>query len=121
MCQASAGATVKHHPKPVSGINRNSVKDQVTPERQASPEPRHSLVGRVGIEPTTRGLKAPCSATELTARSDSRQERLTVRHSAQQSCSTKGCSGMLFRTYSPTDRAVVGDSAETARSLVQPG
>src|SRR6266540_110311 len=27
-------------------------------------------VGRVGIEPTTRGLKAPCSATELTAPRD---------------------------------------------------
>ncbi len=26
-----------------------------------------ATVGRVGIEPTTRGLKAPCSATELTA------------------------------------------------------
>jgi hypothetical protein len=26
-------------------------------------------VGRAGIEPATRGLKAPCSTTELTARS----------------------------------------------------
>jgi hypothetical protein len=26
------------------------------------------LVSRVGIEPTTRGLKVPCSATELPAR-----------------------------------------------------
>jgi site-specific DNA recombinase len=29
--------------------------------------PPYSSVGRVGIEPTTRGLKAPCSTTELTA------------------------------------------------------
>src|ERR1043166_3737653 len=65
--QASAGATVKDQPESVSTINRNSVKDQVTPDRQASPGTRQSSVGRVGIEPTTRGLKAPCSATELTA------------------------------------------------------
>src|SRR5215208_5546504 len=35
------------------------------------PSPRRSplrLVSQVGIEPTTRGLKVPCSATELLAR-----------------------------------------------------
>ncbi len=31
-CQASAGATVKHQPDPVSRINRNSDRAQVTPE-----------------------------------------------------------------------------------------
>jgi hypothetical protein len=31
-CQASAGATVKDQPEPVSRINRNSVNHQVTPE-----------------------------------------------------------------------------------------
>src|SRR5256885_13276543 len=40
MCQASAGATVKDQPESVSWINRNSVKDQVTPDRPASPETR---------------------------------------------------------------------------------
>jgi hypothetical protein len=42
MCQASAEATVKDQAESVSRISRNSVKDQVTPERQASPEVRHS-------------------------------------------------------------------------------
>jgi hypothetical protein len=45
MYQASAGATVKHQPESVSRINRDSVKDQVTPERQASPEARHRIRG----------------------------------------------------------------------------
>jgi hypothetical protein len=49
MCQASAGATVKHQPESVSWINRNCVKDQVTPERKASPETRHLAVGRVKL------------------------------------------------------------------------
>src|SRR5438128_1109000 len=61
MCQASAGATVKHQPESVSRINRNSVKDQVTPERQASPETRHTSVPPAGIEPATHGLGNRCS------------------------------------------------------------
>jgi hypothetical protein len=56
MCQASAGATVKHQPESVSWINRNCVKDQVTPERKASPETRQDLVPPGGIEPPTHGL-----------------------------------------------------------------
>ena len=46
MCQASAGATVKDQPESVSWINRNSVKDQVTPERQASPNTTFSQCPR---------------------------------------------------------------------------
>src|SRR6266496_2380366 len=60
MCQASAGATVKHQPESVSWINRNSVKDQVKPERQASPGVRHFLVPPAGIEPATHGLGNRC-------------------------------------------------------------
>jgi hypothetical protein len=56
MCQSSAGATVKHQPKSVSWISRNSVKYQVTPEREASPEARQFLVPPGGIEPPTHGL-----------------------------------------------------------------
>ena len=41
---------------PVSKISRNSVKDQVTPDRQASPETRQDLVPPAGIEPATHGL-----------------------------------------------------------------
>jgi hypothetical protein len=56
MCQASAGATVKDQPDSVSWISRNSVQHQVTPERQASPEARHLLVGAAGFEPATSAL-----------------------------------------------------------------
>jgi hypothetical protein len=47
-CQASAEATVNDQPEPVSRISRNSVKDQVTPERQASPGTRHLPVHPAG-------------------------------------------------------------------------
>jgi hypothetical protein len=40
MCQASAGATVKDHPKPASKISRSHVQDRVTPERQRLGFPR---------------------------------------------------------------------------------
>jgi hypothetical protein len=60
-CQASAGATVKDQPEPVSTISRNSVKHQVTPECPASPGTRHSPVPPAGIEPATRGLGIRCS------------------------------------------------------------
>ena len=56
-CQASAGATVNDQPDPVSRINRNSVKDQVTPFCPASPGARHSVVGPRGREPRTCGLR----------------------------------------------------------------
>ncbi len=60
-CQASAGATVKDQPEPVSRISRNSVKHQVTPECPASPGTGHGLVPPAGIEPATRGLGNRCS------------------------------------------------------------
>src|SRR2546428_12118951 len=49
-CQGSAGATVQNQPDQVSKISRSRVKDQVTPERRASPETRHHSVppGRTG-------------------------------------------------------------------------
>ena len=42
---------------PVSSISRSSVKDQVTPERPASPGTRHKAVRRGGLEPPTRCLE----------------------------------------------------------------
>jgi hypothetical protein len=61
-CQGSTEATVKDHPDQVSRISRNRVKDQVTPERQASLEARHMLAPGVGLEPTTYGLTVRRSA-----------------------------------------------------------
>jgi hypothetical protein len=46
--QRSAGSGVKDQP----GLR----KDQVTPFCSESPETRHSLVGRAGLEPATDGL-----------------------------------------------------------------
>ena len=52
---------VKHQPEPVSRISRHSVKDQVTPERPASPGTRQDGVPSAGIEPAARGLGNRCS------------------------------------------------------------
>ena len=60
--QASAGAGVEDQPEPVSRISRNSVKDQVTPERPASPGTRQDGVPSAGIEPAARGLGNLASA-----------------------------------------------------------
>jgi len=62
-CQASAGATVKDQPDPVSRISRSSVKDQVTPEHPASPETRHLFVETSGLEPPTPCLQSRCSTS----------------------------------------------------------
>ena len=56
MCQGSAGATVKDQAEQVSTISRSRVKDQVTPERPASPGARHYRVGAEGLEPPTFAL-----------------------------------------------------------------
>src|SRR5512132_4071453 len=58
-CQASAGATVKDQPEPMSWISRNSVKDQVTPERPASPGTRHFGRGPPGIRTPNLRIKSP--------------------------------------------------------------
>jgi hypothetical protein len=65
-CHASAGATVKHQPESVSWIKRSSVKDQVKPERQASPGARHFSVppartGRKGRKPASAFVQVEAS------------------------------------------------------------
>jgi hypothetical protein len=58
-CQASAGATVKDQPEPVSTISRNSVKDQVTPFCPAHPERQaDSRLSRVRIATVFEGIAA---------------------------------------------------------------
>jgi hypothetical protein len=44
-------------------LSRNSVKDQVTPERPASPGTRQDGVPSAGIEPAARGLGNPASTS----------------------------------------------------------
>ena len=74
MCQASPGATVKDQPKPPSRISRNCVKDQVTPERQASPETRHQTVHPTGQKskkcPQVEGLPVVLSKRHAKTRRD---------------------------------------------------
>lgn len=67
---------------------------------------RKSVVSRLGFEPRTRGLKVPCSATELTARgiiADSRLDRDDTCESGETALATALAVGLVAR-FLPSGR-----------------
>ena len=66
-CCRQWGLTIQAGPRVPAGLAAAGFAERPADEGEDETAPLENAVSQVGIEPTTRGLKVPCSTTELLA------------------------------------------------------